>query len=146
MFWLKDKIIQIKEYKQLKQQWLEKNRVLDELREKPCSTIVRVHYNMMFPNIVKEDPIPFGAINWPCVLIQQGKDIDFWLDALSGEHELFSYIFCCPEFNEKEPCKKCDCVHYSSNVLHFKVKRAWDEMIDAKIAMEKAKKRIWHHR
>lgn len=39
-----------------------------------------------------------------------------------------------------------DCVLYSSNVLNFKVERAWDEMIDAKIAMEKAKKRIWHHR
>lgn len=146
MFWLKDKIVQIKEYKQLKYQWLEKCRLFDELREKPCSTIVRFHYNMRFPNIVNVNPIPFGAINWPYILVQQGTENDFWLAALSGTHELFSCRFCCPNFNENEPCKKCECVHHSSNVQYFKLKRAWDEMIDAQIAMGKAKKRIWHHR
>ena len=144
MAWLENKIIQVKEYKRLKQQWLEKNRLLDEIREMPCSTIVRFHYNLMHPNIVKEDPIPFGAINWPCILVQQGTENDFWLDMLSGKHELWWNEFHCPNFNENEPCKKCECMHHSSNVQHFKEKRAWDEMIEAQIAMEKAKKRIWH--
>jgi len=139
MVWLKEKIAQVQELKRLRKEYNIKYEENYQLYGKSC--IGDVRQNMKFPQRIV---LPsWGSALWPCMVIQQGYEIDFWLAALSGDWSGYSYEFYCPNFNKDTPCTKCDCMHYQANQNHFIQEKLQDELFDLNKKIDAAKKRIW---
>lgn len=147
MFWLKEKIIQFKEYCRLKKEYKIKKKwaySLNPANTKSNSRIYAEHQSKQWIVISGPDKGLFGTNNYPCIVKKIALDATT-LEPVFEEDKTFY----CPNFDHNTPCKKVDCMWNKANKEHFEEQErfhnALEELVNVGEKLNAARMHLFGH-